>query len=554
MISDQSVDETTRIIALWALEGLAYYDESLTASLLKSASPWELRREVIRSLINMPITEDKLATYLKPFVTEKNVMLRTQALRTIKDFGKVNNELIDILVSFCQPDSESDKLGGDYERKQERFLARYALESYAYDLGQYLKTDLAKAQPKSHIEWASKAFEDSLDTKAFLHSWNKVGRRVTADNIRQVSLMLKDEEVAKELLPAFKKKDEAETILNIVLNYRSAIQNPELEKALKPTIKIVAQINKKLALAAAAQFKDNSLLALAAEELVKSDDKLVQIDALYLLQTKPKAHVAAVSQAFEKSQDSFVKSLAFITLVKAQAPEAKEKLKAYVTSLSAADKNQLIFSLSEFKEGAKILLTAYAKEELTTAEVKPSIVKDIAQFVRAEESFKRLKATSETQEAAAKKAIAEKVHRYETIVKKGLGKAENGKGLFTALCLSCHVVGAEGAAFAPALDGSAHRDLEGLLTAIVDPDAAAEGSYYRYKVEKIDGSFIEGYKELHDHTGVTLRFMGGAKIVIPQSQVRRAFFTSQSVMPAGLIEGLGEQQVADLIAYIKSLK
>lgn len=51
-------------------------------------------------------------------------------------------------------------------------------------------------------------------------------------------------------------------------------------------------------------------------------------------------------------------------------------------------------------------------------------------------------------------------------------------------CLLCHQVGNKGQNIAPALDGSASREYEALLTAILNPDAAVESNYAVYRVKK----------------------------------------------------------------------
>jgi putative heme-binding domain-containing protein len=135
------------------------------------------------------------------------------------------------------------------------------------------------------------------------------------------------------------------------------------------------------------------------------------------------------------------------------------------------------------------------------------------------------------------------------------GTPAAGKPLFAGLCLSCHSVGGEGAGIAPPLDGSAHRDLEGLLTAIFAPDAAIEGNYTLYRVQRADGSIIEGLLEKQSKRGITMRFMGGGHVFLPTVDILSGeFVPGRSVMPTGLIETLPDDQVANLIAYINSLK
>ena len=146
-----------------------------------------------------------------------------------------------------------------------------------------------------------------------------------------------------------------------------------------------------------------------------------------------------------------------------------------------------------------------------------------------------------------------KLAKYKAIVRRG-GDPRQGRPLFQALCLTCHQLGTEGAGAAPALDGSGHRDLDGLLRAILFPSAAVEPGYRVYRVETHDGSLFEGYMVKHDEAGALLRFMGGSDQLIPQSEIRRARYLNRSFMLPGLIDELSEKQVADLISYIGTLK
>ena len=133
-------------------------------------------------------------------------------------------------------------------------------------------------------------------------------------------------------------------------------------------------------------------------------------------------------------------------------------------------------------------------------------------------------------------------------------KASPTRTLFQ-VCLLCHTVGDKGYNYGPALDGSALRENEALLTAILDPDAALEGSYAVYRVTKTDGSTVEGYLIKRDNKGTSIGFMGGSKVFIQASEIKsQSFLAGRSFMVEGLIEGYSDEQVADLLAYIKTLK
>lgn len=153
-------------------------------------------------------------------------------------------------------------------------------------------------------------------------------------------------------------------------------------------------------------------------------------------------------------------------------------------------------------------------------------------------------------EAAAQ---AKKLATYKGIAGRK-GDAAAGQTVFTSICMSCHTVAGKGANLAPALDGSAHRDLDGLLRALLTPNAAVEGGYRAFRVETKDGRLVEGFLAARDKDGITLRMMGGLEQRIPSAEVLKADFTTRSLMIEGLLEALSEQQVADLFSYIRTLK
>ena len=130
-----------------------------------------------------------------------------------------------------------------------------------------------------------------------------------------------------------------------------------------------------------------------------------------------------------------------------------------------------------------------------------------------------------------------------------------GKALFHGMCLSCHLVGSEGRGIAPALDGSAAREPEALLTAILDPDAAVEGAYVLHRVVTRQGEIIEGYRKRTDSSGTIISSLNGGDIFIPAHKIALAEFVgSRSFMPSSLVSGLPDETLGHLLAYIRTLK
>ena len=120
-------------------------------------------------------------------------------------------------------------------------------------------------------------------------------------------------------------------------------------------------------------------------------------------------------------------------------------------------------------------------------------------------------------------------------------------------CLACHQAGGQGYDIAPALDGSANRDIHHLLTAIVKPNEAVEGGYRIYRVVTVSGDIHEGYMYSNTDYGVTLAYMGGAKQFIPRHRIRQQRHVNTSFMPSSF-GNFPDQTMVDLVSYIKTLK
>jgi len=162
-------------------------------------------------------------------------------------------------------------------------------------------------------------------------------------------------------------------------------------------------------------------------------------------------------------------------------------------------------------------------------------------------SFPRLRTGVEAE------AFAAKFSRMRTLAQQ-TGSVEKGKVLFTALCMSCHTLAGQGVNTAPPLDGSGHRELDSLIMAILDPDAAIEPGYRVFKITTHNGELVEGYLAQETDAGYTMRFMGGAERHYPRANVKSAGYLPRSFMPAGLVDNFPDEQVRDLFTYIRSLR
>jgi putative membrane-bound dehydrogenase-like protein len=132
------------------------------------------------------------------------------------------------------------------------------------------------------------------------------------------------------------------------------------------------------------------------------------------------------------------------------------------------------------------------------------------------------------------------------------GDPAKGKALFAKSCAACHKLGGGGSEVGPDLAPLADRPGDYLLEAILDPNRAVEARYVSYVAELKDGRVVVGILGAETGTSITLISAEGRSAVVLRSNLDRLTSTGKSLMPEGLERDLKPQDVADVIAYLKS--
>ena len=149
------------------------------------------------------------------------------------------------------------------------------------------------------------------------------------------------------------------------------------------------------------------------------------------------------------------------------------------------------------------------------------------------------------------KALDSKFARYSALAPKG--DAANGKAL-SALCMACHQIGSAGGQIGPNLSGAGAMGLEAVLRNILTPNAAMEPGYRIYRVELKNGDLIDAFFVSEDKNATIIRQPGLQDRRLDKKDIRSTKFIRRSLMPEGLLDTLQDQQVADLLAYLMTLK
>lgn len=148
-------------------------------------------------------------------------------------------------------------------------------------------------------------------------------------------------------------------------------------------------------------------------------------------------------------------------------------------------------------------------------------------------------------------ALDAKFTKYTSLAPKG--NPQTGKAL-SALCMACHQIGNTGGQIGPNLSGVGAMGLEAVLRNILTPNAAMEPGYRIFRVEMTNGDLIDAFYVSEDKQATIIRQPGQPDRRIPKKDIRSTKFIRRSLMPEGLLDALPDQSVADLLAYLMTLK
>ncbi|MCM8524991.1 MAG: c-type cytochrome [Lentisphaeraceae bacterium] len=137
------------------------------------------------------------------------------------------------------------------------------------------------------------------------------------------------------------------------------------------------------------------------------------------------------------------------------------------------------------------------------------------------------------------------------------GNVENGKAK-SAICMTCHKIDGTGIQFGPDLSNWAQtRETEVVIENIINPNAEIAHGFDKAVVVANKNYRIEGIETGYSfHAGaVKVKTVGGqtVKIAFRKSRAKIERLEKHSWMPPAKMMGLNDQDVRDIVAYLKSL-
>ncbi len=127
----------------------------------------------------------------------------------------------------------------------------------------------------------------------------------------------------------------------------------------------------------------------------------------------------------------------------------------------------------------------------------------------------------------------------------------NGRRIYDKTCAGCHQLFGNGEHVGPDLTGAQRSSLEYLLENILDPSAVV-GKEYRMSVLQLDDGRVLNGLVVSKREGKLVLRTATEMLTLALDEIEQIKESSYSAMPDGLLQGLTETEVRDLIGYLMS--
>jgi putative heme-binding domain-containing protein len=140
------------------------------------------------------------------------------------------------------------------------------------------------------------------------------------------------------------------------------------------------------------------------------------------------------------------------------------------------------------------------------------------------------------------------------------GDAKRGSAMLSptgslAACLACHFVNGTGRDFGPDLSKvGARLTKEQLLESLLHPSKHISEGYAAYTAELSDGTVQMGFAVKQTKEETVLKLATGQSITLRAADLKSLKPLPASLMPEGLLQSLTAAEVADLLAFLRSLQ
>jgi putative membrane-bound dehydrogenase-like protein len=525
LVSDQKLDDSARLRALWAVHALGEFEDRPRAhhpyrsTLLHDASPWcrawaiQLATETIGGLAN-----DVLEAIAKLAKTDSSPIVRLYLASAAQRLPAAQRwDIVEALAAH----------GEDANDHNLPLMVWYAAEP------------LAAEDPARALDLAAKA---KLPLLAFMV------RRI-AENAKPPAIAL--------LVANLGKTDNATAQRTILAGVIEALKGrrrvPMPIEWPAAFAKLKGSSNEDVrsqALALAVAFGDPQALTELRRVLA---DSAVTVNrraaALTALVGAKDSQLVAVLQSL--LGDSAMRGAAIKALAGYDDLATPDLLVKAYANLTAAERRDALNTLAARPAYAKALLNAVASKLVPAGDISADIVRNLRNLRDADLTRRIGEVWGVVRDTPAdrKEAIA----KFKRILSSNMQNSPDlahGRAVFAKTCQQCHTLYGVGGKVGPDITGSNRPNLDYLLENILDPSAVIPKEYAATLLTLKNGRSITGI--VKEETAAALMVAtANETLTVPKPDIDTREASPVSMMPDDLLKNLTDDDVRALVAYLQ---
>ncbi|MES1219869.1 MAG: PVC-type heme-binding CxxCH protein [Bacteroidota bacterium] len=513
-----------RLHALWTLEGLgALKPEQILQALKDSVAG--IRENAIQ-LAELHLKDDPaLATSLLPLQEDSNARVRFQLLLTL---GFINT-----------PEAAAARDKILFADINDKWVQVAALSASAAQTPALLKNVLARFQP------AIPAYTSLVERLATM-----IGIGGGADDIhRFIAEPLKRKQAIKQAavlhgiargLAARKltlKISPADEQLLVKQFFRDPTD--EIREASLHVLQVNGLTDSALKMASV-----NKAVAIMND--TTQTDKIRAEAISFIALDNPALFIKDLEKLTGPKEEIMVQLAAIHTLAQVKGTGVSEFIIQHWPLISPAVRDAAINTFLQDSARVALLIGALEKDQIKPEQV--GFGNSVQLMMNSNEDLRRrARAMFTKNEREAKKINQE----YQKALELD-GDPKRGKEVYVQNCAICHQVrGQMGVAFGPDLGTIHNWTKEDIMANILNPNLSISGGFGLWEVVLNNGASVQGIIASETSAAITVRNSGKPDQIINRQDIQSLKAINLSAMPTGLEKKINQQQMADLLVYLR---
>ena len=221
------------------------------------------------------------------------------------------------------------------------------------------------------------------------------------------------------------------------------------------------------------------------------------------------------------------------------------------TKLNTAGKRDALTTLASRVSFAKVLMKALRSGAVKANELPADIVRQLRAHGVKDINAQLDKVWGVSRSTPATK-LAE-IARYKKLLMADAAMPadlSHGRMLFNRACVQCHKLYGEGGEIGPDITGSNRNNLDYLLTNMLDPNAEIPNDYRTTILRTKDNRVLVGVIRRSEGQSVTIATPAEV-VTLAKRDVAAIDPQNFSMMPEGLVLAFKEDELRDLVAYLR---